>query len=185
MMSTNYNDGLWHGWNGGECPVHPKTKVELVAGNWLASGIAAGEHDWGGDQKYPIIAFRVVKEFQEPREWRIVGGFDAFSDEADWRDHIPARLIERRIQQFSIKPAAQDGEAERLRGLEANTYAASKAAFNDLAAERDAIQSDKEKLEWLVDTLAEALSAIDPAGKLDCELRANALAEYQKWKEWK
>ena len=27
---TNYNDGRWHGWNGGECPVHPETVVVVV-----------------------------------------------------------------------------------------------------------------------------------------------------------
>ena len=27
---TSYNDGKWHGWNGGECPVHPETEVEFV-----------------------------------------------------------------------------------------------------------------------------------------------------------
>lgn len=85
----------------------------------------------------------------------------------------------------AMPPAAHDEEEERLRGLEANTYAASKAAFNYLAAERDAIRAEKAKLEGLVETLAEALSAIDPAWKLDCELRANALAEYHKWKEGK
>ena len=26
----NYNDGRWHGWNGGECPVHPETVVVVV-----------------------------------------------------------------------------------------------------------------------------------------------------------
>ena len=26
----DYNDGGWHLWNGGECPVHSKTVVEAV-----------------------------------------------------------------------------------------------------------------------------------------------------------
>lgn len=166
-MCTNYNDGLWHGWNGGECPVHPKTKVELVAGNWLASGIAAREHDWSGDQKYPIIAFRVVKEFREPREWWIVGGCTNYND-ADYR------ALKRRAEQAERREAAllANNDSDRV-------------GLRMLNAERDALRADKAKLEGLVETLAEALSSIDPAGKLDCELRANALAEYQKWKEWK
>ena len=31
-MTNTYNDGKWHGWNGGECPVHPKTVVDYL---WL------------------------------------------------------------------------------------------------------------------------------------------------------
>lgn len=31
---TDYNDGKIHGWNGGDCPVHPETEV-LV---WLRNG---------------------------------------------------------------------------------------------------------------------------------------------------
>ena len=73
---TNYNDGRWHGWNGGECPVHTKTLVDAI----LMDGIRArdgtipeaGNLSWthecdGGD----IIAFRVVKEYREPREFWI------------------------------------------------------------------------------------------------------------------
>lgn len=81
---TNYNDGKWHIWNGGECPVHPKT---LVAAIW--SGIG-GMHEndevrgvvrkaedfqeecWKHLTEYghaDIIAFRVIKEHKEPREF--------------------------------------------------------------------------------------------------------------------
>ena len=66
---TDYNDGQIHGWNGGDCPVHPETVVKY----WTNSG-----------EKYPysakclrwkhtdeglgdIIAFRVVKEYVEPK----------------------------------------------------------------------------------------------------------------------
>lgn len=78
---TNYNDGKWHGWNGGECPVHPKTAVEAIS----ADGIPTHEDfdpslirreaetiDWGrtaGDLRAPVVAFRVIKEHREPREW--------------------------------------------------------------------------------------------------------------------
>ena len=76
---TNYNDGKWHGWNGGECPVHPETVVVVQLG-WDTrinvdkdtSGYTecAGSLRWthiggGGD----IIFFRVVKEHKEPREF--------------------------------------------------------------------------------------------------------------------
>lgn len=107
----------------------------------------------------------------------------------------------------ALPPVAQDGEVQRLRKLdaEAATYIESVIvmrtdfsgkdeyvgwkglgmSLNEALDERDALRADKAKLEALVETLAEALSAIDPSGKLDCELRANALAEYQKWKEGK
>ena len=80
---TNYNDGLWHGWNGGECPVHPNSVVEAV---WTACGGAvrseqreARKFAWGANAS-KIIAFRVVKEYREPREfWVFPGGRDVLT----------------------------------------------------------------------------------------------------------
>ena len=73
---TDYNDGRWHGWNGGECPVHPKSVVDAILMDGSRThglGISlAGNLDWthglGNDD---IIAFRVVKEYREPREFWI------------------------------------------------------------------------------------------------------------------
>ncbi len=67
---TNYNDGKWHGWNGGGCPVHPKSRVD-IAGSLGITNAIAGELLW--DDK--IAAFRVVKEYREPREWWIGGSY--------------------------------------------------------------------------------------------------------------
>ena len=69
---TNYNDGLWHGWNGGECPVDPQSEVE-----WMSLGggntVAAGALDWSLSAGQPLVAFRVVKEYREPRElWHLL-----------------------------------------------------------------------------------------------------------------
>lgn len=70
---TNYNDGRIHGWNGGECPVHPETEFEA----WLRGGerdtdmarvFVGWQHD--NEDHYEsgdIIAFRVVKEHREPK----------------------------------------------------------------------------------------------------------------------
>ena len=67
---TDYNDGKWHGWNGGECPVHGDSHVEYVTLN--EPGISdAGSLDWN-TEILPIIAFRVVKQHPEPREWWVV-----------------------------------------------------------------------------------------------------------------
>jgi hypothetical protein len=62
----DYKVGDWHGWNGGPCPVHPKTEVEWVSPD-AAHGGFAHEIDWGDLRG----AFRVVKAYQEPREWWI------------------------------------------------------------------------------------------------------------------
>lgn len=76
---TNYNDGLWHGWNGGECPVHPETVVDEIA---LRTGISSGRKArsiaWFMTEENcpnPIIAFRVIKEHKEPREFWIVNSY--------------------------------------------------------------------------------------------------------------
>ena len=63
---TNYNDGKWHGWNGGECPVHLESIVQVsTPEGWYTE--RAGNWDWDYKET-PISAFRVVKEYREPRE---------------------------------------------------------------------------------------------------------------------
>ena len=64
---TDYNDGKIHGWNGGDCPVHPETVVDVWLRNGIIEEIRAAVLLWkhknnGGD----IIAFQVVKQFVEP-----------------------------------------------------------------------------------------------------------------------
>jgi hypothetical protein len=62
---TNFNDGNWHGWNGGECPVHPKSEVRI----WDAT---SGQDLWIPAEAVHWAfcgAFRVAKEYREPREW--------------------------------------------------------------------------------------------------------------------
>jgi len=75
MTLPDYNDGKWHGWNGGECPVHPKTEVDAVFGDGGFQPFIIGEClDWSGPEKLPrshVVAFRVVKEYREPREFWI------------------------------------------------------------------------------------------------------------------
>lgn len=63
---TNYNDRKWHGWNGGECPVHPKTRVEVCGIEWFDTEDAT-DFDWHESAEPPIVAFRVTKEYKEPR----------------------------------------------------------------------------------------------------------------------
>ena len=74
---TNYNDGKWHGWNGGECPVDVDTIVE---GMYLRNDMPApespvtdraGHFDWEYEAANTLIAFRVVKEHREQKEYTI------------------------------------------------------------------------------------------------------------------
>jgi len=87
---TNYNDGKWHGWNGGECPVHVDSIVEGV---YLKDGELtehspltdiAAKFDWCMENAFTLIAFRVVKEHCEPREFWI-----AITDDGDKRIVYP------------------------------------------------------------------------------------------------
>lgn len=71
---TNYNDGNWHGWNNGDCPVHIHTRVDYIwkhsSGVTYMSDEPAGSLLWESNQHGNLIAFRVVKEYKEgPREW--------------------------------------------------------------------------------------------------------------------
>ena len=73
---TDYNDGKWHGWNGGECPVHPKTKVYGMEPRNICWHTFAEDCDWGSFRG----AFRVTKEHKEPREFWIARVADDGSD---------------------------------------------------------------------------------------------------------
>lgn len=66
---TDYNDGKWHIRQGEEMPVHAKTWINYLTVRGMG-GSSAGQLDWtGGDNDDEvIIAFRVVREFREPRE---------------------------------------------------------------------------------------------------------------------
>lgn len=64
---TDYNDGKWHGWDGGECPVHPKTLVQAADYNGISPIIYADDLNWEPITENKIAAFRVVKKFEEPK----------------------------------------------------------------------------------------------------------------------
>lgn len=71
---TNYNDGKIHGWNGGECPVHPKSVVRVwPRESCPSSEYNAGELKWiCRDEWDDIIAFQVVEPYAEPTKPREV-----------------------------------------------------------------------------------------------------------------
>jgi hypothetical protein len=74
---TDYNDGKWHGWNGGECPVDPDSLIVCAyrscstdaTGQYAGMGTRAGLAPWSD-----VIAFRVTKPAPpKQREWWAVG----------------------------------------------------------------------------------------------------------------
>tara|TARA_R110000824_G_scaffold173105_2_gene351136 strand:- start:699 stop:989 length:291 start_codon:yes stop_codon:yes gene_type:complete len=75
-MITNYNDGDWHPWAGGDCPVHQDSIVDLMMNTGdTGEGLEAGNWNWGNDIKTKIVAFRVTKEYKpEPRDFWITTG---------------------------------------------------------------------------------------------------------------
>lgn len=79
---TNYNDGKWHGWNGGECPVHPETVVDVVFddGSKMSNMRSKGVF-WKG--ALMPCAFRVVKEHRKSRDfWICIFDGSAWDNEA-------------------------------------------------------------------------------------------------------
>ena len=64
--TTNYNDGNWHEWNGGVCPVHPKSVVDVcLIDRACVEGETAKQWFWDAEQTR-IRAFRVTKPYVEP-----------------------------------------------------------------------------------------------------------------------
>ena len=62
---TNHNNGQIHGWNGGDCPVHPETVVMVWGRNGLVDTNCAKFVGWEHNKVFTqdIIAFQVVKEY--------------------------------------------------------------------------------------------------------------------------
>ena len=69
-MTEVYDTGRIYGWNGGDCPVHPGTVVQYWLRDHRPSSKPqdANTLSWSHkDKSWDIIAFRVVKEYVEPR----------------------------------------------------------------------------------------------------------------------
>ena len=98
--TTQYKTGVWYGWNGGECPVHPETFVDLVLWQFSSSESGkASEWDWG--EGCGIFAFRIVTPYVEsrkPREFWLDDGsvvWETYEDAKHWcEDGYPVLLRE-------------------------------------------------------------------------------------------
>lgn len=96
---TAYNNGEWWRWNGGECPVHPKSLVDtcfIHGGNRPVTQNADGHFKAGGQVWSCVIGFRVVKEHIEQVEaWTFMGSMIATEAEAvalrvEWHESKPS-----------------------------------------------------------------------------------------------
>lgn len=104
----NYNDGRWHGWNGGECPVMPRDVVEV---QHISRQTSEAEcFDWGYGGRSQIVAFRVIKEHKEPREWfgwmGASGHCEFFNTEEGLNDHV--EKFGRDITRFKVREVLDD-----------------------------------------------------------------------------
>ena len=65
---TDYNDGKWHGWNGGECPVHPKSVIEYVWHDESIRKTGIATDDASNAAWSQVLRFCVVNPHTAPRE---------------------------------------------------------------------------------------------------------------------
>lgn len=113
--APDYNNGDWWGWNGGECPVDTRSKVDVVFGgqteqpyyNHFAANvfweIGAGPSD--------IIAFRVTKPYVETS-----GPIETKT--AAWRGNLTGNIYSSEQHYKCIKgtmtTTTQDGKCIRV-----------------------------------------------------------------------
>ena len=65
---TEYVTGQIYGWNGGECPVHPKTKIEVWFRNGYSTLGCSGGWVWThDDDATDIVCFKVITPYDEPK----------------------------------------------------------------------------------------------------------------------
>lgn len=103
---VDYNDGNWHGWDGGECPVHPESVIDAVWPSTIDDKKSyratkkAKDFPWFVGGPWKPFLFRVIKPYVEPpkpREFWIneydwgFGG--AFGSKADADEYAMSNLI--------------------------------------------------------------------------------------------
>lgn len=79
---SEYEVGKWYGWNGGECPVHPQTVVQVRLYDQNADTCdmvqPAADWNWSHTSLSEIVAFRIVTPYVEPKPkrecWIVFGG---------------------------------------------------------------------------------------------------------------
>lgn len=70
---TDYNDGKWHFWSVGECPVHPESMIDMVWPSFMDGQRSfreerkAKEFSWNIERQ-PLM-FRVTEPYHEPKTY--------------------------------------------------------------------------------------------------------------------
>lgn len=88
---TDYNDGKWHGWNGGECPVDPQAEVRIWdANSQMDITLPAERVHWTFSGTFRVVTSAPPK----PREWWMfhTGGMDGFKV-FDYEDYARRELV--------------------------------------------------------------------------------------------
>jgi hypothetical protein len=86
-MANNYNDGNWHPWTGGDCPVQNSTVDVMFHDGRTITDTDSDEWDWSLYTCTTIVAFKVTKEFKaEPREFWINSRYEVWWSKPDSMD---------------------------------------------------------------------------------------------------
>ena len=92
---TEYVTGQIYGWNGGKCPVHPETKVQIWLRSCIGSEVfSAGIYVWEHSNTHSdsdIVCFQVVTPYVEPKVvWVnefLNGAMECFRSEAEAKQY--------------------------------------------------------------------------------------------------
>lgn len=104
---ADYNDGNWHGWDGGECPVHPKT---MIAVKWITREGCFGVDDerMACNYNWPTpCLFRVVKQ-PKPREFWVNEYEWGYSDLHDSKEEADGHSTEERIRCIHVREVIEE-----------------------------------------------------------------------------
>ena len=108
---TKYVVGQNYGWNGGECPVHPKTKIQIwtrdalgcSAVNTVAHYCAWKHRQDGGD----IVCFQVIEPYAEPKTIYMnefdSGAMECFYSEAEAKKWVCPRHTRIAVKYVEVK----------------------------------------------------------------------------------
>lgn len=109
---VDYNDGEWHGWDGGVCPVHPESVVDVKFNDGEECEEEKAEV-WGWESRFvKIIAFRVTKPYvgpPKPREFWIneyADGYIAYPHDSKEKANIS--MGEGRIRCIHVREVIEE-----------------------------------------------------------------------------
>lgn len=104
LVKEDYNLNQMYPWNGGDCPVHPETVVEV----WFRVGSRgekqSGNYYWGcSGANIDIIAFRVVKEYVEPKVIWVNEESDGIHVAYDSEEQARGSVVDSLVTRIAVK----------------------------------------------------------------------------------